>query len=130
MDCSLLRQQGMHPRNAEIAQAKGFGLRIGDRATLVASPGESCWGTIVTLEQSEIDLLYHEDGVSDYRPEKIDVRTQSGQLQTVCVYNLSPRLMRGCNRPYAQSLAELALRLELPAEYVAEIEAWAKLTES
>ena len=130
MDCSRLREKGLNPRHIEIAQADGFGLRIGDRATLVAAPGETCWGLVATLEQSEIDRLYNDDSVRDYRPENIDVRTQSGQRQAVCVYNLPPQPLSGSNRQYARSLAELAQRLELPAEYIAEIEAWAKLTEN
>ena len=127
MDRSRLSQMGLNPRDLEIACADGFGLRIGERATLVKSPGESCWGLVVTLEQAEIDSLYSDHSVQDYRPENISVQTQSGQQKSVCVYNLPSPPVGKPNRRYAQLLADLAIRLELPPEYVAQIQRWTKL---
>ncbi len=85
MDADLFEAKGLRPRDPRRARIEGYGLRIGERATLVPA--------------------------------------DDGRPLTVACYLLPKELAGGeVNRQYAAELAELAHRLGLPAEYVAEIE--------
>jgi len=49
MDADLLRSKGVQPVNIRSASVLGFGLRIGQRATLVSKPGFRCYGVVMEL---------------------------------------------------------------------------------
>src|ERR1700753_2846012 len=69
MDAEALRAKGFHPVNARMASVAGMTLRIGRRATLVADPAKSVHGFVIGLSHREIEALYVEPSVADYRPE-------------------------------------------------------------
>ncbi|MGI9305084.1 MAG: hypothetical protein ACR2RB_20615 [Gammaproteobacteria bacterium] len=46
MDMDLLREQGLQPDDPRQARLDGYGLRIGERATLVASQREQVFGIV------------------------------------------------------------------------------------
>jgi hypothetical protein len=69
MDADLLRAEGISPANIRNVCVPGYALRIGQRATLVRSPGARVYGTLVELSHEEVERLYSEPSVSAYRPE-------------------------------------------------------------
>jgi hypothetical protein len=125
MDEGLLRGKGLHPSAAKIASLTGYGLRIGERATLIPSNQEQTYGTVIQLGEEELGILYGDKSVADYRPEEVTVTDINGTRLAAVSYILPFEKLTGQNRGYAKSLAVIAGKIGLPAEYVAEIETWA-----
>ena len=108
-----------------MAYVDGFGLRIGERATLVKSENERAWGVIMTLSHKELLSLYGESSVADYVPETIEAIDSNNRTVEATVYNLPPALLSGQNRYYARSLTLVSKNAGLPDAYIKEIEGWA-----
>ncbi len=117
MDADLLLQKGFTPKKQYIAYAPGFGLRIGERATLVKSENESAYGQIMDVDEQELEALYGDPSVQDYVPENINIVTEDGESRAVVCYNLPPSLLRGKNQEYAEMLLKIAKKIGLPQSY-------------
>ena len=125
MDEDLLIKKNLHPTSPTLACVEGYGLRIGERATLVQSAEERAYGIIMSIDDAKLDLLYGEDSVADYVPEQVIAHDLKGQPQRVISYNLPANKLAGNNRSYARSLAILVKKLGFPRDYVTEVEKWA-----
>ena len=124
MDLDLLKEKGFSPSNPVLAVIEGYGLRIGERATLVESENECAYGVIVSMETKELEALYGEESVLDYVPEILTATITGEEKIEVTTYNLPPEKLKGRNKDYARSLAIVAKKTGCPVEYVAEIERW------
>jgi len=124
MDEDLLKSKGLNPSSAKNARVVGYGLRIGKRATLVASPEEQTYGTIIQLAEEELDILYGEESVEDYRPEAVTAIDTNGNTLTAVCYILPPEKLSGQNKAYAKSLVKVTKKLGLPEKYIGEVERW------
>ena len=124
MDRELLQDKGFHPANVQLAKLPGFQLRIGERATLIESSKSCCYGTVMDLDQSELNKLYAGDGVEDYDPIKVEALSLNGDTLESVSYTLSIDKLSGSNSEYAKKLALVARKLELPRDYIDEIEQW------
>ena len=122
MDQALLRAKGVTPDELRPAIARGFALRIGERATLVSSDGARVHGMLASLSHAELDRLYSEPSLRDYRPEAVIVDVPGGDTVPALCYNLiEPPSVEEHNPEYAAKLRALAARLSFPADYVASI---------
>jgi len=126
MDEDLLREKGLNPSTAKIAHVAGYGLRIGERATLVASSQERSYGSVIQLDEQEIEILYGDKSVEDYVPEKVTAIDTNGSRLDAISYILPVSKLSGKNRGYAKSLAAVAKKIGLPDEYIDEIRKWTK----
>ena len=124
MDADLLFGKGLNPTQVRPAVVHGYGLRIGNRATLEKSDGESVYGSVMQLSEDELGSLYSEQSVSDYRPQEIRALTLDGEPLRVESYILSMDQVSGKNSDYAKALADVARKIGLPNRYVSEIEGW------
>ncbi|HEY0171712.1 MAG TPA: gamma-glutamylcyclotransferase family protein [Pyrinomonadaceae bacterium] len=122
MDEALLRAKGLRPENRRAASVEGFGLFIGERATLVPRVGSTVYGVIFSLTRGEVDALYSEESVGAYRPETVSALAADGSVTAALCYNLpAPPADGGRNPQYAAKLREVAGREGLPADYVSSI---------
>jgi len=123
MDEALLRTKGIASPNLRVASVPGFQLRIGKRATLVPIPAARAFGVVASLSHSELEGLYSESSVQDYRPEAVVAHLLNGEILAVLCFNLaeSPSLDEH-NPEYASKLRALAAKLQLPPEYVSSIQ--------
>lgn len=126
MDPDLLRDKGLSPIACEAAQLAGYGLRIGARATLEKSRALRTYGSVIQLDEKELETLYSDESVADYLPERVIASSVHGDPMPALCYILPPAQLRGQNGTYARSLAIAARKLDLPAEYISEIETWIK----
>ncbi|MEO1037463.1 MAG: gamma-glutamylcyclotransferase family protein [Pseudomonadota bacterium] len=124
MDTSLLAAKGIHAANSAVARVDGYGLRIGERATLVPDRASKAHGVVMTLNAADLAALYADKSVADYRPETVAAVLQDGTVKTVQCYNLPPGKLAGTNADYAASLLKLAQSLGLPSDYQAEIQSF------
>ena len=121
MDESLLATKGIEPSEVSFGFVDGYALRIGERATLVRRPDSRAYGAMMDITPSEATALYAEDSVADYVPEPVVVELLGGtQVEATC-YNLPSDRVTGANKKYAESLLELATRLDFPDSYLDQI---------
>jgi hypothetical protein len=124
MDGDLLKEKGLNPSAAEIAYVTGYGLRIGERATLMQSSHERSYGSVIQLDEEEIEKLYGDKSVEDYVPQEVTVIDTNGSTLAVVFYILPMSKLSGQNKEYAKSLSVVARKIGLPEEYIDEIEKW------
>ncbi len=121
MDERLLATKGIKPTNISVGFVNGYGLHIGERATLVSRPNGRAYGAMMDIAPNEATELYAEDSVADYLPEPVTVELMDGtQVEATC-YNLPSAKVTGTNKDYAESLLKVANRLGLPDSYIDQI---------
>lgn len=122
MDPQALEVKGLKPMNVRRARVERFALKIGDRATLVPDKDASVYGTIASLTYDEIDRLYSEPSVVDYRAEPVLAQLEDGSAELALCFNL-PTMPDGksTNPDYAAALQAVARRLGLPQAYIESI---------
>lgn len=121
MDTSLLVSKGIFPLRSITCRVDGYGLRIGERATLVADESRTAYGVLMTLRAEDLSALYSDESVVDYVPETVSVRLPDGVTESAVCYNLPVHELAGANPGYAKSLLALASRLDFPDDYLEEI---------
>ena len=124
MDLVLLKAKGLNPTNTKLAHVAGYGLRIGNRATLEISKDEIVFGAISELSSDELELLYSEKSVVDYVPTQLVAIDIDGKSLDIISYILPTGGVSGSNSEYAKSLALAARKIGLPDDYINEIETW------
>jgi hypothetical protein len=122
MDETLLMRKGVKPANLRRAFLNDYSLVIGERAALIQKPGETVHGIVFSLTQDEIDSLYSEPSVREYRPEPVLANLADGSAIPALCFNLPtrPTASHG-NSEYAAKLRALANRLDLPRSYIDKI---------
>jgi hypothetical protein len=122
MDVELLLSKGVHPMHPRPARVPGFALRIGRRATLIPNAESFAYGIIVELSHADIEQLYSEASVSEYRPEAVLAQLADGSYSPALCFGLVvPPSPEEANSEYAMKLRELARRLKLPLGYIESI---------
>ncbi len=121
MDERLLATKGIKPTNISLGFVDGYGLRIGERATLVRRPNDRAYGAVMDIAPNEATALYAEDSVADYLPEPVTVELMDGTEVEATCYNLPSAKVTGTNKDYAESLLEVASRLGFPDSYLDQI---------
>ncbi len=121
MDESLLATKGIEPSEVNLGFVDGYGLLIGERATLVRRQDGRAYGAMMDIAPSEATELYAEDSVADYLPEPVTVELMDGtQVEATC-YNLPSDKVTGANKDYANSLLDVATKLGFPDSYLDQI---------
>ena len=122
MDAEVLRQSGAKPSNPRRAHVDDFALRIGQRATLVPSPGGRAYGMLIALTHSELERLYGAPGLELYRPEAVLARVlEGGAIPALCYNLIQAPEPHERNPEYAKRLQGALSKLGFPAEYVASV---------
>ena len=123
MDVEVLRQSGAKPANPRRAYVAEFALRIGQRATLVPSPGARAYGMLIALTHAELERLYSAPGLEHYRPEGVLAQPIEGIAVPALCYNLLQAPDSHERNPdYALRLKSVLTKLGFPGDYVASIE--------
>ena len=122
MDVELLRQGGAKPANPRRAHVDGFALRIGERATLVPSPGARAYGMLIALTHAELERLYGAPGLERYRPEAVIAQLDGIAVPALCYNLLEAPQPHERNPDYALRLRRVLAKLGFPGDYVASIE--------
>lgn len=121
MDESLLAAKGIEASEVSLGFVDGYGLCIGERATLVRRPDSRAYGAMMDIAPSEATELYADESVADYLPERVTVELVDGTQVEASCYNLPSDKVSGANKEYAESLLEVATRLGFPDSYLDQI---------
>ena len=122
MDVNVLRKSGVAPSDPRHAYVDNFALRIGERATLVHSPGVRTYGMLIALTHAELERLYAAPGLDQYRAEAVLAITMSGDPVPAMCFNLlvAPKPSER-NPEYAARLQRALRVLDFPLEYIDSI---------
>lgn len=126
MDEDLLREKGFNPTTPITSYVENFALRIGERATLVPAAGERSYGTVMQLDDDEVNALYGETSVADYEPEAvtaIPLNNAQADVISAVVYNLPQEKLSGHNSEYLKALVGITRKVGLPEAYIRQLEA-------
>jgi hypothetical protein len=108
MDRAVLQDRGAAPLQLRPAQVRGVELRIGKRATLVTSNAGHVHGMLASLSHAELERLYAEPGLGDYRPEAVVAEIAGGAKVPALCYNLvEPPSVEGTIRNTPSGYARL-----------------------
>ena len=121
MDESLLASKGIHATEPTIGYVEGYGLRIGERATLLPETGSRAYGVLMKIAPDDAAALYSDQSVSDYVAEPVVVTLPGDFRVSAMCYNLPAAKLRGTNPEYAAALLALATKLGLPDGYLRHI---------
>jgi hypothetical protein len=122
MDVEVLGGSGVVPSNVRRAYVSDFALRIGARATLVASVGARAYGMLISLTHRDLATLYSAPSVAQYRPEAVLAQTLDGVATPALCYNLIETPGPDDRNPeYAVRLQGVLSKLDFPSEYIASI---------
>src|SRR5438874_5902096 len=88
MDKALLHGRGVRPGSMQAASVRGFQLRIGRRATLVRDEAGCAYGIVASLTHRELEELYSDPSLRDYRPEAVLARISNGESVPALCFNL------------------------------------------
>ncbi|SFQ20237.1 hypothetical protein SAMN05216330_1195 [Bradyrhizobium sp. Ghvi] len=117
MDPEALEAKGLRPSQVRQAHVEHFEMRLGERATL-APVKEG----VMRLTHAEIDQLYSQPSVVEYRPEPVLVDLGDGSAEPALCFNLPRPPDRGSGNPqYAAALQAVARTMVLPESYVAKL---------
>ena len=117
MDPELLVGKGITPRDPRRGMTESYALRIGQRATLVPETGARAYGMLYALTQAELDRLYGQPGLEDYRAQRIAVRGDDGATWTAMCYLAAAPAPGEASADYAARLRKVLNRLGFPPEY-------------
>ena len=84
MDQSLLASKGVHPTELAIGYLDGYGLCIGDRATLLPEAHSRAYGVLMKIAAEDAAALYSERSVADYVAEPVVVTSRYRLFATTC----------------------------------------------
>jgi hypothetical protein len=124
MDGDVLWQKGLSPRDFKLARVEGYGLRIGERATLEVSETEQVFGSIMKLRTEELKLLYGEESVADYVSVRLTATDMAGKRIESISYILPMDQLSGRNPNYARALLLAADKIGIPNTHLRTIESW------
>ena len=81
------------------------------------------YGVIASLTHGELEELYSDPSLRDYRPEAVLADLPNGESVPALCFNLmAPPSPEERNSDYARKLRALARQLGFPPDYVASIE--------
>jgi len=121
MDESLLASKGVCATESTIGYVDGFGLHIGERATLLPEADSRAYGVLMKITSEEAAALYSEPSVADYVAEPVVVKLPGDNEVSAICYNLPAARLTGRNPEYAAALLTLATNLGLPDSYLGHI---------
>jgi len=122
MDAEVLRKAGTQPSNFRRAYVADFALRIGQRATLVPSPGARAYGMLISLTHADLDRLYGASGLEAYRPEAVVAHPfEGGAIPALCYNLVQAPEPHERNPEYAMRLRSVLENLGFPVEYVESV---------
>jgi hypothetical protein len=84
MDEQLLEGAGVVANDVRAGVLWGYEIQITSAATLVRSDRDSCYGIVCVIALNDLDTLYAEPWLKEYRPIAVTVGTESGSVSALC----------------------------------------------
>ena len=120
MDDALLAAKGFRGKGSRPGVVRDWALRIGRRATMLPTAGETVHGIITSMAVTDVERLYAEDSVRMYRPVAVLVEAEAA-VAAIAYVLPEPPAADERNPEYAAKLRSLCGRLGFPEDYIMRI---------
>lgn len=126
MDPDVLLSYGYRPSTPQIVKLEQYELKIGKRATLIKNQQETVWGTIIRLNDKELNELYSMPSVSGYYPEDVKCKTKNGEYINAISYILPENytISSSQNTQYVTKLIDICKKMSLPLSYQQKLKSY------
>lgn len=104
MDPYFLKQAGVEPYNPRHGYVDNYKLKIGNKATLLRSPGTRTHGIVYSLSHSDINRLYWGAGMDEYAAEALIANINNELIPVLCCNLIIPPGESESNLDYARKL--------------------------
>jgi hypothetical protein len=120
MDPALLKDKGLSPSDPVVAKLPNYKFILGQRASMISCNGQETWGTLIELEQQELDQLYSEPSVKDYVAIDVTCEDKLGRKISAKTYILPGdyKIYPPESTDYARTLYDICEKLKLPKKYM------------
>lgn len=125
LDPDILIELGYSPKNFRLAKLENYALVIGERANMVATKDGHVWGSIIEINQKELDQLYSEKSVSDYQSKTVSSVLENKNTKNAQTYILpEDYIMKAAkNNEYAIRLLTICQKYNFPEYYLDKLNA-------
>ena len=114
MDPDVLQQKGVEARNPRICRLENCELRVGNKATLLRSPGKFANGILYSHTHAEIDSLYRGTGLTEYAAEAVLIKIGDEYIAALCCNLIEPPRSDESNPEYEEKLISVMKKLGVP----------------
>ena len=121
LDPEILVKLGYTPNNVQIAKLNNYQLIIGERANLIRSDSNHVWGNLIDLSQNDINALYSEKSVADYKKQTVScIAQRDNKTVTADVYILPEgyAMKPAENSDYTKKLYSICQKYNFPDDYL------------
>lgn len=116
-DSDILHRRGGQPRDPRPGRISGHRLRLGHRGSVVREADSVTWGMVFALTHAELQAIYEDAGLSEYRPEPVMVTLLAGGfIPALCYVTLNPAAADETNPDYLAKLRKVMAEWGLPTE--------------
>jgi hypothetical protein len=121
MDREFLRTLGVVPKTFETAELKNWSITFSPLATIIQSKGDSVYGAVAELSQTQAQTLYSREDMKPYHPVNIEVATKRDTRIPVQTYISKPNAGQNPSVEYLQRVIQAAESLGFPQAYLAKL---------
>ncbi len=120
MSPQVLRDRGLTREvpPLKVALLEGFDIILSPSATVIPSTKDIVYGVLAELTNEELDLLYSQDWLTDYKPRPVIVRGKDGREVAALCYVAPPRPNTSPKPDYVTLLIETATAYGFPSWYI------------
>ncbi len=120
MSPQVLRDHGLtrEIQPLEVAALEGFDIALSPSATVVPSKKNVVYGVLAELTNEEVELLYSQDWLKDYKPRPVIVKKRNRQEVAATCYIAPPHPNTPTKPNYVALLIETAMAYGFPSRYV------------
>jgi hypothetical protein len=129
MNLAVLREVHVIPDRWEVAQLRGFEIRIEPRANLVRADRACVYGIVASATHDQLTQLYaHAKDVlgQTYLPEAVLTETFDGRYRPALCYVASDMKPQPATADYVDRIVRPARALGFPAWYVERLQSFAR----
>src|SRR5262249_47865962 len=118
----VLARVGYYADKSEVARLDGFHIALRPLATLVPSDQHCVYGVLAAATHDQLEKLYGEEWVRDYKPEAVIVRTRDDAIHPALCYIAWKQTGEAPFEDYLNHIIQPARQLVFPAWYVERLQ--------
>ena len=125
MDTVTLAGWRVRPLSFEVARLDDWDVTFSPHATLIPRAGDSVYGIVAELAESDVERLYSRTELADYKPVEVIVETATKKLVPAICYVSKPAENLKPSAAYLKLVVDTARKLGFPSAYLEKLSAFA-----
>ena len=126
MDTDTLSGWRVRPLSLEVARLDDWGVTFSPYATLIPRAGDSVYGIVAELTESDVERLYSRRELADYKPVEVIVETATKRRISAICYASKPSENLRPSPAYIKLVVDTARKLGFPPAYIEKLNGFAE----